>query len=145
MKHKSPSAVRGPVFAFAMVACWSIAVTVMSGCGHGGANHPSAKIEGAVTVSGKPLADGLIMFMPQQAGHAVGVKAAIKDGCYVADKVPLGKVLVLFNAVQETGRMIESKLTEKPQPERIDIIPAKYRSGVPLDVTTDKNDQNFDL
>jgi hypothetical protein len=117
-----------------------------AGCGGGKVDYPAAKLEGAVTVAGKPLADGLIMFMPQERGRGSGVRAPIKNGRYSADKVPLGEVLVTFNALQETGRKVESVISPgKPLPEQVDLIPEQYRSGIALEVTGDKANQDFSL
>lgn len=119
---------------------------LLTGCDGGRTIYPSAKLEGAVSVAGEPVTDGLIMFMPQQQGRGSGVKAAIKDGCYSADNVPLGNVLVTFNAMQETGRMVESPSSPgKLMPERIDLIPEKYRSGMAVEVKAGDNKRDFEL
>lgn len=126
--------------------CCLCSLLLLAGCGEKKPVYPSAKLYGTVTIAGKPLADGAIVFMPQEPGRGSGVKATIKDGHYAADDVPLGKVQVTFNAMQETGRMVESPSSPgKPLPERIDLIPAKHRSGVSLEVTVDKSNKDFDL
>jgi hypothetical protein len=106
---------------------------------------PTARVSGQVSIGGKPLAVGWILFVPQ-AGHlANGVKTEVKDGRFVAENVPKGKVLVMINAMQATGRMVATASSSKPIPEKIDLLPEKYRSGIPLEITSDKTDQEFRL
>lgn len=148
MRHNPSSPIGRQRFVFAaanMAAATALAMTML-GCGGKETAYPGVKLEGTVTIAGKPLADGLILFMPHEHGRGGGVKAVVKDGRYTADKVPTGKVRVTFNAMQETGRMIESASSPgKLLPERIDLIPAKYRSGVPLEVKEEQLKQDFNL
>ncbi len=124
----------------------AVLAVILLGCGRKGPEYPSVKLEGAVTIAGKPLAEGMVMFMPHEQGRGGGVKALIKEGRYAAENVPTGKVRVTFNAMQETGRMVESASSPgKPLPEKIDLIPAKYKTGVNVDVKSDQGQQDFNL
>ena len=148
MYLNSPLSIRGQrvTVAVAEIVATVFLTTAICGCSREDAHYPSVRLEGNVTIAGKPLADGLIMFMPLERGRGGGVKAVIKEGRYVADRVPTGKVLVTFNAMQETGRMVESPSSPgKPLPERIDLLPAKYKSGVSLDVKGEQLRRDFDL
>jgi hypothetical protein len=126
------------------VALAAVVATPLDGC-KGRTSLPTARVAGQVTIGGKPLAEGWILFVPQ-AGHlANGVKATIKDGRFVAANVPKGKVLVMFNAMQPTGRMVTTASSSKAIPETIDLLPEKYHSGIALEITGDKADQEFRL
>lgn len=118
------------------------------GCGQATApapEYPHARLQGAVAVAGKPVPKGSLDFMPLESGRGNATKAEIVDGRFTADKVPLGKVLVTIHAMQETGKMVQSPSSSTPQPERIDLIPAKYRSGITIQVTGDNASQDFKL
>jgi hypothetical protein len=106
--------------------------------------YPAARLAGAVTVDGHPIANGTLQFLPPEGSPAAVVQAEIKDGHYAATAVPLGKVRVLFTAVKETGRM-DSKSTSQPIPEVINLIPERYHDGIDIHVTGDSDSQNFEL
>jgi len=123
-----------------------LASLLSSGCDNGPAkpNYPAARLEGTVTVDGQAVHTGTLQFMPPQGSKAPVVEAQIKDGRYVADKVPVGKVRVLFTAVKETGR-VETKSTSQPIPDVVNIIPERYRDGLDIEVTADSPKKDFDL
>jgi hypothetical protein len=114
-----------------------------SGCGADKPAYPAARLEGSVTVDGKPIAEGRLQFVPQEVGKAPITAASVVEGRYVAEAVPLGKMRVLVTASQETGKMVKEYST--PRPKVINLIPEKYRSGIPIEVTGDNANLNFDL
>jgi hypothetical protein len=59
------------------------------GCGKG-----KSDVSGTVNLDGKPVADGTIVFHPTDG---VAVSAGIKDGKYMAPKVPRGEASVTVN------------------------------------------------
>jgi hypothetical protein len=61
----------------------------------------------------------------------------------VAEKVPLGKVLVVISAFQETGRMTGDRGQEFA--ETISLIPPKYQKGFELDVKWNMSAVDFKL
>jgi hypothetical protein len=105
--------------------------------------YPTARLEGNVTLDDKPIPEGNLQFVPQDAGRAPITAAAIVDGRYVAEAVPRGQLRVLLRATKETGKMIKEYST--PRPEVVNLIPAKYRAGIPIDVTGDNANLNFAL
>lgn len=126
---------------------WCLAVTILTaGCtGRLSQSYPCVDLSGKVVVEGKPLASGKIIFTPTQSGQGRGVTAEIVDGRYFAKAVPLGKVLVMLNAVRETGRMVRSESSGVEQPERVELIPARHRAGIPLEVAANKTVYDFAL
>jgi hypothetical protein len=141
MLNESPSMIRQKHKLSITIAC----ILLLAGCGEKKDDYPSARLEGTVKIDGKPLAEGLIMLMPMDAGRGGGVKATIKDGHYAIAKAPRGNVLVTFGATRATGRMVTSPVSSTPLPEQINLIPAQYRSGIATQVQGDKTDQDFDL
>jgi hypothetical protein len=119
---------------------------VMIGCGKGvpPPAYPSARLAGAVTVDGQPIAKGVLQFLPPEGSPAAVIQAEIIDGRYTAIAVPVGKVRVLFSAVKETGR-VDSKSSSQPIPEVVNLIPERYRDGMDIQVTGDNDGQNFEL
>ena len=116
---------------------------LLSGCSTGKPAYPAARLEGSVTLDGQPLAQGSLQFVPQDTNQVPITAAPIVDGRYVADAVPRGKLRVLVTASKETGKMIKEYST--PRPEVINLIPEKYRSGIPVEVTGDNLNRDFAL
>jgi hypothetical protein len=113
------------------------------GCGAGTPTYPTARLEGSVTLDDKPIPEGNLQFVPQDAGRAAIAATPIVDGRYVAEAVPCGQLRVLLTATKNTGRMIKDYST--PRPEVINLIPGKYRVGIPIEVTGDNANMNFAL
>jgi hypothetical protein len=120
------------------------AVTVGCGSGPRPPAYPSARLAGAVTVDGQPVAKGVMQFLPPEGSPAAVIQAEIIDGRYTATAVPLGKVRVLFSAVKETGR-VDSKSTSEPIHEVVNLIPERHRDGMDIQVTGDNDGLNFEL
>lgn len=100
------------------------------------------RLAGTVTVDGKALESGTIHFVAREKDHGTGVSAPIVAGRYEAT-VPQGPAKVLFHATKETGKTVLQ--LGKPFPESINLIPPAYRAGVPLDVQSDHDAQDFKL
>jgi hypothetical protein len=117
-------------------------VMVALGCGPSKPNYPAARLEGSVTLDGKPIPQGSLQFVLQDtAAQAPITSAPIVDGRYVAEAVPRGKLRVLLSATKETGKMIKEYSSSRP--EVVNLIPEKYRAGIPIEVTGDNPNQDF--
>lgn len=106
-------------------------------------SYPTAKLEGTVTVDGRQVQAGTISFTPLDPNRGSGVSTAIDHGRYVAAGVPQGSVRVYFNAVEETGGMVEE--FGMRYPKTVNIIPDKHRAGTDIAVSGNDGDRNFDL
>jgi hypothetical protein len=120
----------------------AVAVILCSGCGPATNSHPTAKIAGRVTIDGQPIAKGRIQFYPITAGGQPD-DTEINDGQYAAERVPRGKVRVVFLSAKETGKIIHDPGHDYP--EIASIIPDQYQSGVEIDVNDDNPNQVFAL
>jgi hypothetical protein len=124
-------------------------LALASGCGPRARTEPVARLEGTVTIAGKPLpadADGSIVFAPTAQGQAPPVQAKLAAGSYKADRVPQGQVTVMFHIMRSTGKMLKTSPDDiHPTPERIDLVPPASRDGVKIEVKGDNLQQNFDL
>lgn len=105
-----------------------------------------SKTEKRLAVSGTvmngtiPLASGVIRFVPEKGGS---VSANIVDGKYEA-QVVAGKNKVVIEAVAPFSTVPVAS-GEKPHAKELPTIPAKYKTGVPTEVTGPNSDLNFDL
>ena len=100
-----PSSLIGVQFAFLFL------LPLLSGCSPASHSETVAKLEGNVTVGGKPLpedAEGTLVFSPAKLGEAPPCQAKLVSGHYVADKVPQGQVTVTFLITRRTGKMLKA-------------------------------------
>lgn len=132
---------------FRTLACLLLFMSV--GCGPPKRTEPVARLEGNVTIHGKPLPEnavGSVIFMPRVKGQAPAAQATINAGRYRTDNAPMGEVTALFHISRPTGKMIKDAPTdEHPHPELQDLVPEKLRAGVSATITGDNPHQDFDL
>lgn len=118
-----------------------LVIAIGSGCGQG--KFSTVTLEGAVSIDGAPLDQGTISFTPKEADRGTGVVADIRAGKYRAEGVPLGRVLVQFQAMKETGKTYKEFGVDYP--ETISVIPAKYDKGIEITVTEDSKTNDFEM
>ena len=121
-----------------------IAVALMclvAGCGPASSPYPTAHVAGNITLDGAPIESGNISFVPEGAGQARPTAVDFHAGRYRVDDAPLGAVRVRIVAAQPTGKMIAG--SGQPEPEIVDIVPAKYREGVLVEITGDDDQLHF--
>ncbi len=122
----------------------ALSLTMAWGCGQssGQAKFPSVRLEGAVTVDGKPIEEGTIQFVPSDKSAGGVTQAVILQGRYVAPRVPLGKVTAMLFAAQPPPPSPET-ITTDYQPVKVLTIPDRYKNGFPIEVKEDKSDVDF--
>ncbi len=123
-----------------------LGVLAATGCGPAARTEPVAKLEGTVTINGKPLPDHVdasIVFRGSGKSQAPPTQVKIEAGRYRTEKAPMGNVSAIFNITQLTGKIITED--EHSNPERINLVPEKARNGIPLDVKGANAQQDFDL
>jgi hypothetical protein len=122
---------------------------LLCGCGPASRSEPVARLEGNVTVHGKPLpedAEGSLVFSPAKLGEAPPCQAKLVGGHYLADKVPRGQVTVAFLITRRTGKMLKTSPDDiHPTPERINLVPEALRDGLHIEIQGDNAKQDFDL
>lgn len=97
-------------------------------------------VSGTVMNGPTPLASGVIRFIPEKGGS---VSTNIVNGKYEA-QVVAGKYKVTVEAVAPFSTVPVAS-GEKPPAKELPTIPAKYKTGVPAEVTGPNSDLNFDL
>jgi len=120
----------------------AVLATLLDGCGRKAEfTYPHTNLGGEVTIDGSPIDVGMISFLSLNRANGQEVTTRVVRGRYIVEKVPLGKVLVVISAFEETGRM--SDQDGRSSPELTDIIPPKYQSGFELDVLPSTNRVDF--
>ena len=83
------------------------------------ADAETGSLEGKVTLNGKPLAKGKVMFHPKE-GNAITAELS-DDGTYTAKDVPLGKLPVTIQGEGVPKVFTDSKTT----PLQVEVKPGK--------------------
>jgi hypothetical protein len=99
-----------------------------------------------ITINGQPLpsdAEGSVSFSPTSKDQGKPSSAPIAGGKYDCDTVPMGNVRATFN-IYRLGAEYTSGRGEKAR-ETINLVPPAAATGVDVQVTGDKPDQDFDL
>ena len=102
------------------------------GCGSGRRDYECVTLRGEVTIDGKSLQSGAVQFFPTVAGQGPAVGALITQGHYVAEGVPVGKVRVLFTAIERGEQM--GTVEGIPVFSSVNLIPEQSRSGTVIQV-----------
>ena len=122
-------------------------VLLLIGCGQGPSSR--ASVAGKVTVDGKPLEEGSIVFVPTDGTTGPTAGGRIRNGNYTIGnkKGPVvGTARVEIRAVRETGR-ISTFGFDAGQKERVQYIPARYNEDSQLraDLKRGRNSLDFEL
>ena len=129
---------------FATVAVAVSTLAALAGCGGG---KPKAKVNGAVTLDGKPLDTGVIHFYPQSDDGGPSASADIKGGRYQL-QTGIGPMKVVINANQVVGKRKMYDTPDSPVVEDIrDVLPERYnmKSELKAALNAGPNGVNFDL
>ena len=127
--------------ALLLLLLWIVA---SAGCGN--ADSGRSKVEGTVTVNGKPPATGAIAFSPV-SGAAPTTGGKIVDGKYSVD-VPVGPSKVAIRVPKIVGQRRLYDSPDSPvQPLMEESLPAKFNDETKLtiDVQPDTTQGDFDL
>ncbi|MCR9296834.1 MAG: carboxypeptidase-like regulatory domain-containing protein [bacterium] len=97
---------------------------------------PKTELTGKVTLDGKPLADGVLTLLPQQAGTQQPIQLDIANGVYaIFGGLKPGDYVVKINASRLQGKL------------SVELIPEKYNRNSALHIVlrTGHNIVDFDL
>lgn len=126
-----------------------IALALTMGCGDKG----SGVISGKVTVDGKPVTHGSIVFM-SQVGKKDAFTAGIIEGEYTTEPIPVGatKIYIVSREVPPGGPGGGGNDLQKSAPKaspKVVIVPDKYgsaeTSGLTYDVIKGEQKKDFEL
>jgi hypothetical protein len=117
------------------------ALLALAGC-----SGNDGKVSGTVTVDGKPLENGSILFVPVD-GKTPTTGGSIKEGHYSV-RVPIGKMKVSISAPKVVGRKKIYPTPDSPEmPVTKEALPSRYNeeTSLTLDVQPGKIQKDFEL
>jgi hypothetical protein len=131
---------------------WLLLFTLGSilGCGQG-PQIPRAVVSGRVSYQGRPVADGIIVFVPTKDTKGPSTSAVISGGVYKAvihGGVPVGTHRVEIDAFRTMAASANNPLVPGNGTRNEQYLPERYNRQSALDVTVDaKQEQtrDFDL
>jgi hypothetical protein len=125
---------------------WLLAACV--GCGWPSEpGYPNTNLGGTITIDGAPVTEGMVSFVSLDPHNGRTIVTPIVRGRYIAEKVPLGKVLATVVAIKMSASATARppRAGDPPTPEDGNLVPSKYRGGFELDVTPDSSEVNFTM
>jgi hypothetical protein len=121
-------------------------VLLPTGCGE-----QTGRVKGKITVGGVPLKRGLITFV-SDAGNKDAFAAAIIDGVYESDPIPVGraKITISNSLDEEVDRSTANDLVPvRKRGQKGTQVPAEYgdpdRSGLTIEIGPGMNTFDKDL
>ena len=122
----------------------AVTAIFQAGCDQG---PPVGTITGAVTFDGQPVKDGHVLFTPADGMGQTG-GAAIHEGKFQAEKVPVGKMKVELHGNKVVGKRKSYDTPESPWEDDVaELLPTKYnsKSDLTLEVKKGNQDVKYDL
>jgi len=126
-----------------------LSLMVLCGCGQKGI--PRAEVEGTVTFESKPIADGVILFVPIPGIQGAPVQLNIKDGHFSSKTdekdrrgIVIGENDVQIMAMIETGKKVrapDGNLID----ETVQSIPARFNEETELRREVKPGTNKFDF
>lgn len=118
-----------------------VGLLVLSGCGGSGTDRET--VSGAVTLDGKPLETGSILFTPEGPGSTAG--GEIENGQYNLSRelgLSPGSYRVQIQSWRPTGRTIRDAASGETFEDLVSIIPPRYNERSELKVTIEQGTEN---
>jgi hypothetical protein len=132
---------------------WLLLLLLAVPLGCGKSDSSRASIHGTVSVGGKPIEQGQIVFRPTGDNSGPSAGATIENGAYTiaAERGPkIGANQVQISGLEKTGQKIQN--FARPGGPKLDkfreITPERYRgeqSILKYDVVSGNQEKNFDL
>jgi hypothetical protein len=107
--------------------------------------YPMATATGTVTIGGKPVPRGYITFSPTGNGAGPVVGAPIENGRYRCTQVPRGPLHATFIAQAAEMGTIYDQVNKTTHQVPKDILPARYRTGINVEIKTAEPSLDFRL
>jgi hypothetical protein len=121
-------------------------------CGCGGSRADRGAVGGAVTLDGKPVERGSILFTPIEGTHGAVAGGEIQNGHY---QLParigpaVGRNRVEIRAMRKTGKMVPKAFGRPGEmvPEQVEAIPPRFNTASTLtaEIKPGDNTAGFDV
>ena len=125
-----------------------LAAVVVLAAGCADSKAPETRLQGVVTLNGKQIpsdAKAFVNFAPAAGGTAKSVSVEVIDGHYDSPHTPQGPVLVSFAISRAVGPEKKSDRTGQLYHDIENMVPARYSTGIKLEVEGDNPNQDFHL
>jgi hypothetical protein len=125
---------------------WSIPIAIfVVGCGQGSGT--VAHLQGQVTLNGKPLPNDATAFIvfTSDLKPAESVSVPVVNSRYDSPSTPQGAVKAFFEINRPVGAPKKSERTGQMYQNVKSLVPAKYATGLPLEVKGDDSNRDFQL
>lgn len=125
-----------------LAACpLALGLALLAGCSSGGPE--TGTVNGEVTVDRQPLKKGMIRFVPPD-GKTPSVDAAITDGKFTAQQVPVGEMRVQISSPKIIGKKKLYDTPDSPTVEQAgeETLPARYNTKSDLKFTVKRGTQD---
>jgi hypothetical protein len=120
------------------------------GCGGGRADRGA--VSGTVTLDGKPVERGSILFTPSEGTQGSAAGGEIANGRYqLPAKIgpAVGRNRVEIRAMRKTGKMVPKAFGRPGEmvPEQVEAIPPRFntKSNLKVDIKRGDNTADFDV
>ncbi len=126
----------------------SLALLFLSGCGGRGADRGA--VGGAVTLDGKPLLEGSILFTPLAGAHGAVAGGKIEGGRYhlpAGIGPAIGRNRVEIRALRKTGKMVPKAFGQPGEmvPEKVEAVPPRFNHQSKLIVEIKPGNNTADI
>ena len=129
---------------FTLVLCLAI-LALASGCGQKGPSQGA--ISGAVSLDGKPIEHGSILFRPIEGTKGSVSGGQIENGRYKLSGVAAGWNRVEISAIRKTGRMVQKPFAKRGETveEQAEAVAAQFNtnSTLKIDIKPGDNSEDF--
>jgi hypothetical protein len=107
-------------------------LVALVGCG--GGEVPRAAVSGNVTLDGKPLEEGVILFTPLAEGPSAGGEIHQGKDQLPEERGPSpGKYRVEIRAYRGTGKMVTDEVSGTTSEVKVSIVPPRYNNKSTLE------------
>jgi hypothetical protein len=137
------SSFRFPRCILGNVCLLCIGLLVSGGCDHSG--YPSSTVRGRITIDGKAVPKGHILFSPNSGTHGPVRSTEISNGEYRCEKVSQGKVHVTFIAQAAKPKILFDVVNKVNREVPDDILPPACQQGQDAEITPGENQLDFNL
>ncbi|MHC2067075.1 hypothetical protein ACYFX5_06370 [Bremerella sp. T1] len=123
---------------FSVGAAILLGASILIGCNSGPAIPKSYPVQGEVTLDGKPMPSGEVIFVSVADGIRDTVK--VENGKFTGEVLPGERKVEIRSYIAKEGNT--KMYGPDAEPSYVNIIPKKYNENTELTATVEKSDEN---